>query len=102
MTQPADPELVTEIARGIVAEVAPDELAMFGAASSAYLQNPRAAGKADDDEMLGFGGGTELELLTPVVLTVASGVVSFLISTVLAAAKTESQSVIQQQVKLLF
>ena len=104
MSEVADPALVTEIARGIVAEVAPDELPMFGMASEAYLNDPRRAeGNADDDdEMLGFGGGAELALLTPVVLTVTSGVVSFLLSTVLSAAKSESQTLIQQQVKQLF
>jgi hypothetical protein len=103
MSEPADPQLVTEIARGIIAELAPEELPMFGLASQAYVSDPRRlSASADDDEMLGFGGGTQLELLTPVVLTVASGVVSYLLSTVFAAAKAEGQVLIQQQVKQLF
>ena len=102
MPDNADSQLVSEIARGIIAEVAPDELPMFGMASDAYMRDPtRAAGNADPDEMLGFGGG-ELELLTPVVLTVTSGVVSYLLNSVLAAAKTEGQAVIQQRVRQLF
>jgi hypothetical protein len=102
MTDVADPELVSEVARGILADVAPDELPMFGMASEAFLKDPsRAAGRGNDDEMLGFGGG-ELELLTPVVLTVTSGVVSFLVTTLLTAAKAESQAIIQQRVRQLF
>jgi hypothetical protein len=102
MTEVADPELLSEVARGVLAEVAPDELPMFGLASDAFLKDPsRAAGGGNDDEMLGFGGG-ELELLTPVVLTVTSGVISFLVTTVLTAAKAESQTIIQARVRQLF
>jgi hypothetical protein len=103
MADAADPALVTEVARGIVADVAPDELPMFELTSEAYLQDPRRAeAGGDSDEMLGFGGGAEMELLTPVVLTITSGVVSYLITTVLNAAKSEGQTLIQQQVKLFF
>jgi hypothetical protein len=103
MSEVADPQLVSEVARGIVAEVAPDELPMFGVASEAYIADPkRASEKADPDEMLGFGGGAELALLTPVVLTVASGVVSYLVNAVLEVAKSEGEVVIQQRVRQLF
>jgi len=99
----SDPTLVSDIARGIIEDVAPDELPMFGMASRAYLSNPKVvtAGGGAADEMLGFGGG-EVELLTPVIFSITSGVISFLIATVVSAAKSESESVVKEQVRQLF
>ena len=98
----SDPQLVSEIAHGIIEDVAPDELAMFNMANRAYLANPsRLDAGGDADEMLGFGGG-EVELLTPVIFSVTSGVVAFLITTIMNAAKVESETVVKQQVRQLF
>ena len=99
----SDPTLVSDIARGIVEDVAPDELPLFGMASRAYLNDPKlvTAGGGAADDMLGFGGG-EVELLTPVIFSITSGVVSFLVATVISAAKSETESVVKQQVRQLF
>jgi hypothetical protein len=99
----SDPALVSDIAREIIEDVAPDELPMFGMASRAYLSNPErinASGGAAD-EMLGFGGG-EIEMLTPVIFSVTSAVVSFLVAAVVSAAKSETESVVKAQVRQMF
>jgi hypothetical protein len=100
----SDATLISEIAHGIIAEVAPDELPMFGVVSRAFLTDPKlaAVGAGDDDEMLGFGGGAEVELLTPLVFSITSGVVAFLVTTVVNAAKSETQAIVQQRVRQLF
>jgi len=99
----SDPTLVSDIARGIIEDVAPDELPMFGMASRAYLKNPTlvTAGGGAADEMLGFGGG-EIEMLTPVIFSVTSAVVSFLLAAVVSAAKSETESVVKAQVRQMF
>ena len=100
--QDIDARLVADVARDIVSEVAPDELAMFEVSTEAYLADPRRAAAPETDEMLGFGGGGAFELLTPVVLTIASGVISFLVDSALSAAKTEGRAIVQQRVRQLF
>jgi hypothetical protein len=100
--QDSDATLVADVARTIVSEVAPDELPLFEVSSETYLADPRRVASTDADEMLGFGGGAELELLTPVILSVTSGIVTFLIDSVLSASKAEGKAIVEEKVRLLF
>jgi hypothetical protein len=94
--------LVVDVARDIVGDVAPDELPIFEVSSQAFVLDPDKARGSDDDQMLGFGTGAEFELLTPVVLSITSGVVTYLLKTALEASKAEAKVVVEQRVRLLF
>ncbi|MFG2989274.1 hypothetical protein ACGFZK_08240 [Streptomyces sp. NPDC048257] len=69
-------ELLRELAREVVEHVAPHELVLFHAESTAYLRDPRKALKAarkraaaaPKDERFGFGGGELIAIATPIVL----------------------------------
>ncbi|MET9639877.1 hypothetical protein ABZY83_26350 [Streptomyces virginiae] len=69
-------DLLREIAREVVAHVAPHELVLFHAESTAYLRDPRKALKAarkraaaaPKNERFGFGGGELIVIATPIVL----------------------------------
>jgi len=65
-------QLVADLARDMVAEIAPQELPTFRAQSEAYFKDPERAlkGQAGKDDMLGFGVGAAVTFLTPVVLAV--------------------------------
>ncbi len=70
-------QLVTQLSRDAVAQIAPDELLIFQATSDEYFKNPEKTlkGQAGGDDMIGFGaGGAEL-FLTPILLEVAATVV---------------------------
>jgi hypothetical protein len=101
MREEFDAHLVTEITRGMVAELAPQELPVFRAAGEAYL-----AGKdgtvAPRDQVLGFGVAEAGAFLTPVALAVIGEVVPFLIGQVKQAFEKESTNAIQEMVKNLF
>ncbi|MBT2477432.1 hypothetical protein [Streptomyces sp. ISL-94] len=69
-------DLVRQIAREVVEHVAPHELVLFHAESSAYFRDPCKALKAarkraaatPKDERFGFGGGELIAIATPIVL----------------------------------
>ena len=71
-------ELVTEISKEIVTEIAPEELDIFDQLVRKYYENPQPPNLSvqDKDEMLGFGLGELLVPFTPAItamVTVALG-----------------------------
>lgn len=100
----ADPDLVTAVALDLVTQLAPEELPLFRAASQAFQQNPKRVlnGQQVRDDMLGFGLGEAAELLTPVALAVASGVVTFLLAELTKAMNAENAALMQDTVRRLF
>ncbi|WP_448620534.1 hypothetical protein [Geodermatophilus sp. URMC 65] len=65
-------ETVVRVARDVVAQLAPQELADFDAAAEAYLAAPsRVRRRLNKDDPLGFGVEEISVLLSPVALAVA-------------------------------
>src|ERR1700676_3619260 len=103
VTNAENNQLIADVARDIVIQTAPQELPLFRATSTAYFKNPKAhKNQVGKDEILGFGTGEMVSLLTPVVLTVVTEVVTFLTLEVKKAAAAESASLISDHVKKLF
>lgn len=73
-------ELITEIARDVIKELAPEEVPMFSAVSQAYFADPRRAtsGKGSRRSPLGFGSEAVELILTPVVLAATAKAVECL------------------------
>lgn len=99
----ADTQLISDVARDLVAQTAPEELPLFRATSTAYFQNPEKALKdrAGAEEMLGFGA----ELATaiaPVALAVTTEVVQFLVAELKTSLSKESSSMISDALRKLF
>ena len=65
-----DEQLVQEVARGVVAQVAPEEMPMFTALTRAYFADPERAlsGDHSGDGYLGFGVDEAVTVVTPAVL----------------------------------
>lgn len=78
MSAPSDDALVVALARATVERAAPEELVLFPAVSAAYLEGQDPSKATRGDPMLGFGVETAVVLLTPIALTVAKDVLSFL------------------------
>jgi hypothetical protein len=99
-----DNALIAELARDTVRLVAPAEMPLFRANSEAYFRDPDRAlrGERGGDQLLGFGTGAEVVILTPVVLAITKEVVVFLAGEVAKAAKAESPGVIRELVKRCF
>lgn len=68
----ATQELVREVARDIVAGLAPDELPLFPAISESYLKDPEGAAKEakPKDEVLAFGADPYVVMISSVALRI--------------------------------
>jgi hypothetical protein len=68
-------EFITETARYLVSQVAPDELAVFPATANEFLRSPRRVlrDRRRSGDFLGSGLDTVVDLVTPVALVLASG-----------------------------
>jgi hypothetical protein len=96
-------QLVSDVARQMIKQIAPEELPLYRAQSQAYFANPAAAlrGEASKDEMLGFGAGEVIIFLTPIALQVASQAVAILSEELKKASKEQSAPLIRAMVRRL-
>lgn len=76
MTIDLDNQLITDLARETLAEVAPNELELFPAISKAYFRNPtKVLDDAETDKPLGAGTVVGEMILIPVILWLANKIV---------------------------
>jgi hypothetical protein len=104
MDEMSQEQLVAVLAREMVVQVAPQELPLFRATSQAYFQNPNKLfqGQSPKDEMLGFGAGGAVTLLTPFILSILTEVVKYLASEFASTLKSEGAGYINEMVKASF
>lgn len=97
-------QFAADVARDLVAQLAPEEMPLFRANSEAYFKNPEIVLKehTGKDDMLGFGTGEVMSLLTPVAIAVSVEVVKFVTEEVKKSLKTESSGMISDLVKGIF
>ena len=97
-------QTVTEVARDLLAQLAPQEKALFRPISESYFKNPEKtlSDNQAKDEMLGFGAAEAVTLLTPVILAVSGDVVKFLFAEAQKAMQSESSNLINETVKSWF
>jgi hypothetical protein len=97
-------QLEAEFGRLLVAQLAPEELPLFGAMSRAFFANPKQARstKGGGDEILGFGLSEAAGLLTPAVLAVACRVALYLTEEVGKAFAKTGVDFVVEEVKRLF
>jgi hypothetical protein len=97
-------QLIADVTRDIVAQIEPGEIPLFRAISMQYFKKPAIAlkNRSGKDELLGFGIGDAVSLLTPAMLIVMPQVVTFLTAVVKQSVVEESESLINEQVKRMF
>jgi hypothetical protein len=84
MGEIAQSQLVTDIARDLIAQTAPQELPLFQATSEAYFKNPdKMKDQAGKEETLSFDVGTvSVILVSPIILIIVDEVVEVIIGKV--------------------
>ena len=104
MADTIEDRLIADVSRRVVAQAAPEELALFRPISAEYFKDPDRALKAESggDEALGFGVADGAILLTPYVLAVTKEVVAFLYEQVKKSAREQSAPLIADWVARLF
>ncbi|MCI0561125.1 MAG: hypothetical protein MN733_21785 [Nitrososphaera sp.] len=104
MTEFTETQLIGDIARDLVTQIAPEELPLFRPIREAYFKDPKKTlkGQAGKDEMLGFGVGDAAILITPIVLGVATDVVKYIGEQLLQTIKQEGATLATEALKKLF
>ena len=96
VTDRAQRQLIVDISRDVVLQLAPQELPVFRAQSRAYLADPGSTLESHGkrDSMLGFDLGATATLLTPIVLAVTTRAVEFLLQEARESLGTQSAGLI--------
>ena len=104
MTNVENNQLIADVARDIIAQTEPGELPLFRAISTEYFKRPAEAAKNQSgrDELLGFGIGDAVPLVTPAMLVVMTQVVAFLTEVVRQSFVEESANLVNEQVRSMF
>lgn len=76
----AQDQLIRDITREVLAQIAPQELPLLRHISEAYFKDPDKTlkGQASKDEMLGFGVPEGVVFITPIVLAVVTDVLKYI------------------------
>ncbi len=91
-------EITKEISRELIEDISPDELEYFDELSDAHFKRD----VTDKDAQLGFGFVEFGELATPAVMTLVSGIVTYLLTDVVKVAKDQMNDTIKEKLKGYF
>jgi hypothetical protein len=97
-------QLIMDISRDTIAQIAPQELPLFRAQSQAYFDDPAEALKqrTETDGMLEFGPGDAVIFITPAALAIVSEMLVFLTGELRNSFAKQSTDLIGELVKKLF
>jgi hypothetical protein len=95
-------EIVQDLSKRLVSELAPEELEMFDELYSEYRANPVPVTVADSDDPLGFGINEIAAAVTPAAGAAVSAAIAYVSTEVIKFAKDESSVLIQRKIKSLF
>ncbi len=98
---PEDRQLVIELSKKIVEQMAPEEADLFDEMIGDYFADPSPPdlSATHSDDPLGFGLGELLVAVTPAAAAVASAAVGFIVSTLTKAAQDEGAEQIRSRQK---
>src|SRR5215469_1801906 len=96
--------LISDIARDVVEQAAPQELLIYQAASAAFFADPKRALRhsRSKDSALGFGLDPLAVVLTPVILSVLCGIFEFLVEVAKKAVEAGLEREITDVIKSMF
>jgi hypothetical protein len=96
---PESRQVITEVSKDVVAEIAPEELELVDELLDDYYANPEV--QESKDNPLGFGSEV-LAAATPVVAMALQTLFTFILNEVWVSAQKESAILIAQKMKALF
>jgi len=94
-------QLIADLARDAVAQIAPQELPLYRALSEAYFKDRKKAveGYVAKDEMLGFGFPEAVAFATPVILDVLRYIADHVLQTIEAESADAASDTVRQLFK---
>ncbi len=102
MTSAVENQLITDISRRVVIDIAPLEKRAFNAISEAYFKNPEKVlrGEGVKDGLLNFGIGELAILLTPIILEVVKEVLKDLLKDSVKAPIQKYGSTLLEKIRI--
>src|SRR5438874_449183 len=96
-------QLAVEIARSFISQAAPQELPLFEGISTEYLKNPEQVltQKSGKEELLGFGAGETVFLLSPIALGIVTNILASLAMKTAQSVGTKAWQPIRKFFKVL-
>jgi hypothetical protein len=104
MNQTAFDDIVAEIGRDLVAQMAPEELILYPAKCEVYFKD-RPTGKKNSrqkDEMLGLGTTEVVAFLTPVILSALTHVVKVIADEIAKQLGVDAGDLLRSAIRKLF
>jgi hypothetical protein len=95
---PEGQELIQEVSKRIVAEVDPEELALFDELMESYFANPHPL-TTERDDPLGFGLGEFVSLVTPAAGAAVSAVLTYILNEVIETIQEEGARAVTERIK---
>jgi len=104
MTNEIENQLITEISRKVVIDIARGEKRAFNAISEAYFKNPEKVlkGEGGKDGLLNFGIGELAILLTPIILEVVKEVLKDILKDAVKAPIQNHGSTLFKKIRIFF
>ncbi|GEM_PF-821818 len=104
MPDQVENQLIAELSRRVVTDVAPAEKRAFNAISKAYFKNPEKTlkGEGGDDELMGFGLAEISLLLTPIILEVVKEVLKDLLKDSVKDSIKKSSLTVLEKIQTFF
>jgi len=96
-------ELITDLSKDLVTQVAPEELELFDELIQEYFHDPRPqdSAEADGDDALGFGLSEAVVVITPAAAAAVSSALGYILTEVLKSAQEEGAAVLGKKIKKL-
>jgi len=97
-------DLLEQLSRDIVTNVAPEELDIFDDLVEEYYDDPQPPQPEEPtrDAALGFGAAEFITAATPAAMAMTSAVFSFAVQTLIQVAQNEGADIIRDKVKVWF
>jgi hypothetical protein len=104
MTDRIENQLIAELSRRVVSEVAPKERRVFQPISEAYFKNPEKTlkGEGGDDELIGFGMGEVALILTPFIIDIVKDVLKDLLKDSMKDSFKKNAPTLVEKLKAFF
>jgi hypothetical protein len=104
MADQIENQLIAELSRRVVAEVAPDEQLVFNPVCAAYFKNPEKSLKGEDikDVPAGLGGGEIVVILTPIILEILKEVLKDVLKDSIKSSVTKNTPTLLGKLKAFF
>jgi hypothetical protein len=96
--------VIKEISKGVVTQIAPEELDLFDELAQEYFEDPTPPDLSSParDDALGFGLAETVVAVTPTAMAMVTAVLGYLLTEAIKVTQQEGATAIKAKIKALF